>query len=144
MRVVMPPSARLHAADRNSPSATRSPVKSGRGVALRDFDVIEIAESHARETERRRIEESIALANVIPDGAAVVILDARGEHLDSASLTARLRAWRDADRDAVFVIGGPTALLRALRQGATELASARHAGRTSSCASCCSSSSIAP
>ena len=85
-------------------------LKSGRGIALRDFDVIEIAESRARETERRRIEESIALANVIPAGAAVVILDARGESLDSASLTARLRVWRDTDRDAVFVIGGPDGL----------------------------------
>jgi 23S rRNA (pseudouridine1915-N3)-methyltransferase len=85
-------------------------LKSGRGVALRGFDVIEIAESRARETERRRTEESIALANVIPQGAAVIILDARGESLDSASLTTRLRAWRDADRDAVFVIGGPDGL----------------------------------
>ncbi len=85
-------------------------LKSGRGIALRAFDVIEIAESRARETERRRTEESIALANLIPEGAAVVILDARGEHLDSASLTARLRAWRDADRDAIFVIGGPDGL----------------------------------
>ena len=85
-------------------------LKSGRGIALRDFEVIEIAESRARETERRRIEESIALANVIPQGAAVVILDARGDSLDSGSLTARLRTWRDADRDAIFVIGGPDGL----------------------------------
>jgi 23S rRNA (pseudouridine1915-N3)-methyltransferase len=86
-------------------------LKSGRGVALRAFDVIEIAESRARAAERRRIEESIALANVIPEGAAVVILDARGESLDSVSLTARLRAWRDAGRaTAAFIVGGPDGL----------------------------------
>ena len=41
------------------------------------------------------LEESIALANIIPQGAAVVLLDARGENLDSASLAGRLAQWRD-------------------------------------------------
>jgi 23S rRNA (pseudouridine1915-N3)-methyltransferase len=36
---------------------------------------VEIAESRAREAQRRMLEESIALANVIPKGAATVLLD---------------------------------------------------------------------
>ncbi len=41
-------------------------VKSGRGIGLRSLDIIEIAESRARDAQRRMLEESIALANIIP------------------------------------------------------------------------------
>ena len=85
-------------------------VKSGRGIGLRSLDVIEIAESRAREAQRRMIEESIALATVIPDGAATVLLDPGGEKIDSNALTARLRSWNDSGRDVAFVIGGPDGL----------------------------------
>lgn len=85
-------------------------VKSGRGIGLRALEVVEIAESRARETQRRMLEESIALANVIPKGAATVLLDPRGETTDSNSLTARLRGWNDSGRDVAFVIGGPDGL----------------------------------
>src|ERR1700742_1445933 len=81
-------------------------VKSGRGIGLRTLDVIEIAESRARDAQRRMLEESIALANVIPKGAATVLLDPRGETLDSNSFVKHLRGWNDGGRDAVFVIGG--------------------------------------
>ena len=59
-------------------------MKSGRGIGLRSLEIVEIAESRAREAQRRMLEESIALANVIPKGAATVLLDPRGEALDSA------------------------------------------------------------
>jgi 23S rRNA (pseudouridine1915-N3)-methyltransferase len=66
------------------------------------------------------LEESIALANVIPDGAAVVLLDPKGDNLDSPSLTARLRAWRDGGRETVaFLIGGPDGLAPILAEKAT-------------------------
>ena len=85
-------------------------VKSGRAIGLRSLDVIEIAESRARDAQRRTMEESIALANVIPKGAATVLLDPRGQSLDSNALTKRLRGWNDAGRDVAFVIGGPDGL----------------------------------
>src|SRR3989440_5360465 len=85
-------------------------VKSGRGIGLRSLDVIEIAESRARDAQRRMLEESIALANVIPEDAATVLLDPRGEPLDSNSFTKRLRGWNDRGRDVAFVIGGPDGL----------------------------------
>jgi 23S rRNA (pseudouridine1915-N3)-methyltransferase len=84
--------------------------KSGRGIGLRSLDIVEIAESRAREAQRRMLEESIALANVIPKGAATVLLDPRGETVDSNAFTARLRGWNDGGRDVAFVIGGPDGL----------------------------------
>jgi 23S rRNA (pseudouridine1915-N3)-methyltransferase len=85
-------------------------VKSGRGIGLRSLEIIEIAESRAREPQRRMLEESIALANIIPKGAATVLLDPRGETLDSNSFVKRLRGWNDGGRDVAFVIGGPDGL----------------------------------
>jgi 23S rRNA (pseudouridine1915-N3)-methyltransferase len=87
----------------------------GRPLGLRDIEVIEIRESRAQDVERRRVEESIALATVIPDGAVVVVLDQLGESLDSPALAGLLREWRAEDRAAVcFVIGGPDGLAPSL------------------------------
>ena len=84
---------------------------SGRPFGIRDVEVIEIRESRAAAAERRKVEESIAIANVIPEGAIAVVLDERGENLDSAAVAARLREWRAQDRPAVcFVIGGADGL----------------------------------
>jgi len=94
-------------------------VKSGRGIGLRSLDVIEISESRAREAQRRRTEESIALASVIPQGAAIVLLDPRGEALDSNKLAQRLRGFADRGRDVAFVIGGPDGLAPTLSENAT-------------------------
>jgi 23S rRNA (pseudouridine1915-N3)-methyltransferase len=85
-------------------------VKSGRGIGLRSLEIIEIVESRARDAQRRMLEESIALANIIPKGAAIVLLDPRGEALDSNSFVKRLRGWNDGGRDVAFVIGGPDGL----------------------------------
>src|SRR2546423_4283275 len=82
-------------------------VKSGRGIGLRSLDVIEIAESRARDAQRRMLEESIALANIIPKDAATVLLEPRGKALDSNAFAKRLSGWNDSGRDVAFVIGGP-------------------------------------
>ena len=92
--------------------------KSGRGIGLRSLDIVEIAESRAREAQRRMLEESIALANVIPKGAATVLLDPHGEAVDSNSFAKRLRGWCDGGRDAAFVIGGPDGLAPTLSENA--------------------------
>jgi 23S rRNA (pseudouridine1915-N3)-methyltransferase len=89
--------------------------QTGRAVGLREVEIIEIRESRADEPTKRRIEESIALANVIPPGAATVLLDARGDNLDSAGMAARLEQWRGDNRPAaVFMIGGPDGLAETL------------------------------
>ncbi len=90
-----------------------------RRIGWRDIEIVEVRESRAQEVGKRMIEELIAIANVIPDKAAVVILDERGESLDSAALAAQLAKWRDAGRPAaVFVIGGDDGLAPSLRERA--------------------------
>src|SRR6476646_10175316 len=64
--------------------------QTGRRIGFRDTEVVEIRESRAQEVGKRIVEESIALANVIPDQAITIILDERGESLDSATLAQRL------------------------------------------------------
>jgi 23S rRNA (pseudouridine1915-N3)-methyltransferase len=89
--------------------------QTGRNLGWRAVEVVEIQESRAAEAAKRMLEESIALANVIPQGAARVLLDARGENLESASLAGRLAQWRIADRPAVtFMIGGADGLSASL------------------------------
>jgi 23S rRNA (pseudouridine1915-N3)-methyltransferase len=93
--------------------------KAGRAVGLRDIEIVEIRESKAAETARRVLEESIALANIVPDRAVLVALDETGENLDSGSFTGMLRGWRDAGRPAaVFCIGGADGLGEDVRRRA--------------------------
>jgi len=89
--------------------------QSGRSLGLRDVEILEIRESRADDAGKRMIEESIALANIIPQGAAVILLDPRGDNLDSGSLAGQIAQWRDAGKPAlVFVIGGPDGLAASL------------------------------
>jgi 23S rRNA (pseudouridine1915-N3)-methyltransferase len=91
----------------------------GRPLGLREVEIVEIRESRAADPERRRVEESIAVANVIPERAAIVVLDEGGDNLDSAALAALLRKWRAEDPPAVcFVIGGADGLAAILRERA--------------------------
>jgi 23S rRNA (pseudouridine1915-N3)-methyltransferase len=93
--------------------------QTGRRIGFRDTEVVEIRESRAQETAKRTVEESIALANVIPDRAITIILDEHGESLDSVTLAKRLGKWRDDGRPAaVFVIGGDDGLAPSLRDKA--------------------------
>lgn len=90
--------------------------QAGRSLGLRGVETIEIRESRAGDAAKRMLEESIALANVIPQNAAVALLDAAGDNLDSARLAAQLAKWRSSARPAaVFVIGGPDGLAPTLR-----------------------------
>lgn len=91
----------------------------GRQLGLRAVEIVEIRESRAADAGKRTLEESIALANIIPQGAGVALLDAGGDNLDSASLASQLAKWRSEDRPAaVFLIGGPDGLAASLRDKA--------------------------
>ena len=60
--------------------------------------------------------EGQLLARVIPDGAALCVLDERGKTLSSPEFAQALAGWRDAGRqDAAFVIGGADGVDPALR-----------------------------
>src|SRR5258708_27592226 len=88
----------------------------GRKAGLQAFEVIEIKESRADNVERRMLEESIAIANVIPDRAVTVILDERGLSMNSAAFAIRLQDWRAAERPPlVLIIGGAAGLAPSLR-----------------------------
>ncbi len=91
----------------------------GRRLGLSAFDVVEIRESRADSRERRMVEESIAIASVIPERAVTVILDERGENVSSASFAGHLQGWRAQDKPAaVFVIGSADGLAPNLREEA--------------------------
>ena len=93
----------------------RPAVRSG----LREIEVVEIRESRAQDVERRRVEESIAIANVIPDGAVVVVLDQHGENLDSAALARRCGPGvPKIARRLCFIIGGADGLAPSLLERA--------------------------
>jgi 23S rRNA (pseudouridine1915-N3)-methyltransferase len=89
--------------------------QTGRAAGLRPIEIVEIRESRAQDPARRVVEESIALSTIVPNGAALVVLDERGENLGSAALAALLRDWRGNDRHAcAFVIGGADGLAPSL------------------------------
>src|SRR6195256_3377815 len=91
----------------------------GRVAGLQTFDIIEIRESRAGDAARRMLEESIAIANVIPDRAVTIILDERGESMSSASFAGRLQGWRTQDKPGVvFIVGGADGLAPSLRDKA--------------------------
>ncbi len=121
MRIIVAAIGRLKRGPETELSAryAKRAAQTGRSLGLREVEIVEIRESRAGEPDKRMIEESIALANVIPSGSAVILLDSRGENLDSAALAGRLASWRSDDRPAsVFVIGGPDGLAASLSQEA--------------------------
>jgi 23S rRNA (pseudouridine1915-N3)-methyltransferase len=92
--------------------------QAGRVLGLRTIEVVEIRESRAAEPDKRMVEESIAIASLVPDGASLILLDERGESLPSASFATSMRLWGDEGRSIVFVIGGPDGLAPGLRDTA--------------------------
>jgi 23S rRNA (pseudouridine1915-N3)-methyltransferase len=85
-------------------------------LGLRRIEIVEIRESRARDPERRRTEESIAIANILPEEAAVIVLDQAGENIDSPGLAALLQKCREENRAALcFVIGGADGITQSLR-----------------------------
>ena len=92
----------------------------GRRAGLSAIDIVEIKESRAGDACRRMLEESIAIANIIPDRAVTIILDERGENMSSGSFAGRLQGWRAEDKPAiVFILGAADGLAPALREKAS-------------------------
>lgn len=121
MRIIVAAIGRLKGAETElSERYRKRAAQTGRQLGWRDVEVIEIRESRADDPNKRMLEESIALANVIPPGAAVVLLDSRGDNLDSAAFANQLAQWRANDKPAaVFIIGGADGLAPSLKDKAT-------------------------
>ena len=62
--------------------------------------------------------EAPLLERAIPEGAALVTLDERGQMLTSPEFARMIAAWRDQARDVAFVIGGADGIDPGLRQRA--------------------------
>jgi 23S rRNA (pseudouridine1915-N3)-methyltransferase len=118
MRVVIAAVGRLkQGAERELAAAYRKRAETiGRASGLRQIEIIEIRESRARDAERRRTEESIAIANVVPEDAVIVVFDSSGANIDSPGLAALLQKCRQENRPAMcFVIGGADGITASLR-----------------------------
>jgi len=121
MRVVVAAIGRLKEGPERALAAhyRKRAADAGRVLGVRDVEVIEVRESRAREPGKRIIEESIALASLVPERAAAVVLDQRGHNLSSMLLTDHLKRWRDAGRgEVVFVVGGPDGMAQTLHDRA--------------------------
>lgn len=93
--------------------------KAGKALGFRGLELVELNESRNRDAERRVLEESIAIANLVPESSALVLLDERGDSLGSKEFAATLGRWRDdGQADCAFVIGGPDGLAPTLHDKA--------------------------
>ena len=91
-------------------------LQAGRNIGIRDIEIVEIRESRARDAERRKLEEAIAIANVVPDKSALVLLDEGGDSISSAAFAEHLGQWRDGGLATItFVIGGADGLAESLQ-----------------------------
>jgi 23S rRNA (pseudouridine1915-N3)-methyltransferase len=85
--------------------------KMGRGMGFTAVTVEELPVSRARDTSLRMKEEGERLAERLPEGAHLVLLDAKGKGMTSEDFADFLGVLRDAGtRDLAFVIGGPDGL----------------------------------
>lgn len=93
--------------------------KAGPAVGLEFAGVTENAESRAQTPVGRKREESAKLESMLGDGAALVLLDERGDNIGSAAFARRLAAIRDGGTArVVFALGGPDGHDEALRSKA--------------------------
>ena len=84
----------------------------GRNIGFSAVQIEELPVSKARDAKARMSEEAQRLAARLPDGAHIVLLDAKGKGMTSEEFADMLGALRDAGtRDLAFVIGGPDGLL---------------------------------
>jgi 23S rRNA (pseudouridine1915-N3)-methyltransferase len=120
MRIVVAAVGRLKGAETElSERYRKRAAQTGRQLGWRDVEIVEIRESRADDAAKRMLEESIALANVIPQGAAVVLLDSRGDNVDSNAFANQLAQWRaDGKPAAVFIVGGADGLSPSLKDKA--------------------------
>ena len=85
--------------------------KTGRGLGLPPVQLVEVEDKRGGGMGA----EAPLLARAIPDGAALVVLDERGQMLSSPEFAARIAGWRDQARDVAFVIGGADGIDPSLR-----------------------------
>jgi 23S rRNA (pseudouridine1915-N3)-methyltransferase len=89
----------------------------GRKLGFRGLEIHEIPESRAQDAATRMTEEASAISAAIPAKSVLVVLDERGENIDSTAFARHLGRWRDeAVANTIFVIGGADGLSPDLRR----------------------------
>lgn len=88
--------------------------RTGRAIGLPAVTLVEIDDRKSSGMQ----DESARIARALPEGAAVAVLDERGEMLSSPAFATRIAHWRDSGRDLALVIGGADGLDPALRKQA--------------------------
>ncbi len=88
--------------------------KAGRALGLPPVNLVEVEDKRGGGMAA----EAPLLAKAIPDGAALVVLDERGQMLSSPEFAARIADFRDAARDLAFMIGGADGIDPGLRSRA--------------------------
>lgn len=71
------------------------------------------------EPARARAEQASRLLAAVPKGALRVVLDERGEALDSRSFARRLAGFQQQASQLAMVVGGPDGLDESVRAGAS-------------------------
>jgi 23S rRNA (pseudouridine1915-N3)-methyltransferase len=93
--------------------------ETGRKLGFRGLSIHEISESRARDAPTRIAEEAASIATLIPDHAAIIAMDERGDSIASATLAKTLGRWRDESvTDTIFMIGGADGLSPELQRKA--------------------------
>jgi 23S rRNA (pseudouridine1915-N3)-methyltransferase len=91
----------------------------GRKLGFRGLEIHEISESRARDAATRITEEAAAISAAIPAKSVLVVLEERGDNIDSAAFARHLGRWRDESvANTIFVIGGADGLSPDLRRKA--------------------------
>ncbi len=75
------------------------------------IEPVEIPQRTQGDRPRRLAEEALKIRQALPEGAALIALDERGENLTSRDLAERIERFRDDGRPALaFIIGGADGL----------------------------------
>jgi 23S rRNA (pseudouridine1915-N3)-methyltransferase len=86
-------------------------IKMGRNMGFTSVVVEELAVGKARDVATRMTDEASRLAAKLPDGAHIMLLDARGKGMTSEDFAETMGSLRDVGtKDLAFVIGGPDGL----------------------------------
>ena len=102
---------------RDGGSLSRPGCHGRRALGIRTIDLIEVKESRAGDAGRRVTEEAIALAGLVPERAAVVVLDSRGEIWRVTDLPVSFVVGATVGAESVcFLIGGPDGIGAALHR----------------------------
>jgi 23S rRNA (pseudouridine1915-N3)-methyltransferase len=99
--------------DRRGPAAELADLYRNRCPWRIEF--IDIAPRTQGDRERRLAEEASKILQILPEGAAIAVLDERGDNLSSQELADKIRFFQhDGRQTLAFVIGGADGLDRSL------------------------------